>query len=431
MKKSSLAFIFLFLMIYANRADAQLTKGEPLDKIVAVVGNEIILKSDIMGQIALMAQQNPQVNPNDPAVYKQLLDALVNEKLLVTKAIEDSVVVSEDQIEGRWEAFLQTLMHQFGSEERIEQVYKKSLNRLKYELRDDIRNKLLSSNLVQQKIANITITPKEINDFYVNYRDSLPKVPETVEVYHITKYIQANTQEKKRIYELARSVRDSILRGGDFGDFAKRYSGDESTAPHNGELGWIEKGKFIPEFENAAFALQNNEISLPVETPFGFHLIQILDKKAETINTRHILFKISQTSADEERVVSLLDSLRKTALAKSNFSELARQNSDDKETKGYGGLIGKMPYTEMPSYFRESLEKLQDGAISEPIAFNADPSKPAYHIIWKKRTIPAHNPTVEEDYNYINDTALDMKKMRVYNEFIEQLRSELYWEVKD
>lgn len=431
MKKVKSLFLAIVLVFCSNIASAQINQGEVMDRVVAIVGNEIILQSDIIGQIALMAQQDPKLNPRDPALYQELLDAMINEKLLVTKAIEDSVVVSEEQIDARWQAFLQTLMHQFGSEERIEQVYKKSLNRLKFELRDDIRNKLLSSNLVQQTIANVTITPKEVEEFFKQYRDSLPRVPETIEVHHITKNVRANVDEKKRMMDLARAVRDSILKGGDFGEYAKRYSGDPGTANSSGELGWIERGRFFPEFENAAFSLQINEISLPIETPFGYHLIQLLDKRKESINTRHILFKISQTSDDKDESIKFLDSVRKRALENSNFADLAKVYSDDKETKGFGGLLGRMPLSEFPANFRLQLEKLQDGAISEPLPYNIDPTKPAFHIIWRKRTIPAHTASIEEDREYITNMALDMKKMRVYNEFIEKLRRELYWELKN
>lgn len=430
MKVNRIIILFIAILLIPKIASAQFTQGETMDKVIAVVGNEVILQSDILGQIAIMAQQNPSINPKDPAVYQQLLDAIINEKLLITKALEDSVVVTDDQIEARWQAFLQTLMQQFGSEERIEQVYKKSINRIKFEIRDDIRNKLLSSNLVQQVIMNVAITPKEVEEFYNNYRDSIQMVPTTVEIHHITKYVKANVDNKKKIFELARSIRDSLLKGGKFEDFAARYSDDAGTASSGGDLGWINKGKFFPEFESAAFALQINEISLPIETPFGYHLIQAIDKKKESINTRHILFKIASTSDDKDKVIIFLDSLRQVATEKNNFAELAKLFSDDKDSKGFGGFLGRMPLEEMPANFRNQVQALKDNEISSPQPYNVDATKPAYHIIWKKRTIPTHKANFEDDFDYLNDMALDMKKMRVYNEFVEKLRKELYWEVK-
>ncbi len=429
MKKYMLLSAIAFFAL-SNFALSQLSQGETMDKVIAVVGNEVILQSDILGQMALMAQQNPSIDPKDPVVYQQLLDAIINEKLLITKAIEDSVVVTDDQIEARWQSFLQTLMQQFGSEDRIEQVYKKSISRIKFEIRDDIRNKLLSSNLVQQLIMDVEITPKEVEEFYKKHADSIPIVPETVEISHITKYVKANLDEKKRIYDLARAVRDSILRGGKFEDFAARYSDDAGTASSGGELGWINKGKFFPEFENVAFSLQIDEVSLPVETPFGYHLIQVLDKRKETINTRHILFKVASTNADKDKAIAFLDSLREVSQKYNNFAELAKVYSDDKDSKGFGGLLGRMPIGEMPSNFRVQVESLKDNEVSSPQPYNVDATKPAYHIIWRKRTIPSHRANLSEDFDYLSDMALDMKKMEIYNNFIEKLRKELYWEVK-
>lgn len=428
MKKIILTVITLFSLV--NIAASQINKGETMDKVLAVVGNEVILLSDVRGQLAIMAQQDPRINPDDPKLFQELLDALINEKLLITKALEDSISVSDEQIEARWQAFLQTLLQQFGSEERIEQVYKKSINRIKFELRDDIRNKLLSANLIQQILGNVSITPKEVEEFYYAYKDSIPKVPETYEIYHLVKYVDVLKDEKKRTYDLARSVRDSILRGGKFEDFAARYSQDAATARNGGDLGWIGKGRLFPEFENVAYSLEPNEISKPVETPFGYHLIQVLDKKKESIHVRHILFKISQSTDDFNRTRAFLDSLRKVALEKKNFTELARMYSDDKETRGFGGFIGRLPASEIPSNFREQIEKLKDGDISEPLSYNVDKNKPAMHIIWKKATIPEHYATLEQDYDYINDLALDHKKMKIYNDYIQKLRKEIYWEVK-
>lgn len=428
MKKFLLLIFTLF--VSSQFAHSQLTRGETMDKVLAVVGNEVILLSDVRGQILMMAQQDPRVNPEDPQLFQEILDALINEKLLITKAIEDSIVVSDEQIEARWQAFLQTLIQQFGSEERVEQVYKKSINRIKFELRDDIRNKLLSANLVQQLIGNVSITPKEVEEFYNFYRDSIPKVPETYEIYHLVKYVEVQQDEKKRAFELARSVRDSILRGGDFESFAARYSQDFATSSKGGDLGWVSRGKFFPEFENAAFSLEPGDISRPVETPFGFHLIQVVEKKKDAIRARHILFKISQSTDDYERTRAFLDSLRLVAIERNNFTELARLHSDDKETRGFGGLIGRLPMSELPSNFRDQIKQLKDGGISEPLSYNVVQNKPASHIIYKKATIPEHYATLEQDYEYISNIALDHKRMKIYNDYIQKLRKEIYWEVK-
>lgn len=431
MKKILLISAVLVFLLATERANSQVSQGETMDKVVAVVGNEIILLSDIRGQLAMMASQNPNIKPDDPVVYKQILDAIINEKLLITKAIEDSIEVTDDQIEARWQAFLQTLLQQFGSEERIEQVYKKTLTRLKFELRDDIRNKMLSSNLVQKIISDINVTPKEVEEFFVSYKDSLPRVPKMVEVYHITKLIKPETDEKQRVFNLARSIRDSILRGGDFAKFAERYSGDAGTATNGGELGWINKGKFFPEFEAAAFALQVNEISMPTETPFGFHLIQVLDKRKDAIQTRHILFKIEQKSSDKDKAIQFLDSLKNLINKGEKFEDLAKIHSDDKDTKGFGGFIGKLPLSEFPSNIRTEIENLKDGEVSAPLSYSLEPTKPGFRLIYKKATIGEHYPNMIDDADYLKESALEMKKMRVYNDYIEQLRKELYWELKD
>lgn len=418
------------LLIPASRLFAQIEEGMPVDKIAAIVGNEVIMMSDVKGQLIMISQQNPSVNPNDPKAFAMLLDEMINEKLLITKAIEDSIVVSDEQIDQRWQTFLQTLIQQYGSEDRIEKIYQKSISRLKYELRDDIRNKILSSTLIQQKMMNIEISPKEIEEFYNSFKDSLQSVPPQYELYHIVKNVAPDTSAKRSLLNLAKSVRDSLLKGGDFADFAKRYSDDAASAADGGMLGWIEKGKFIAEFESAAFNMQLNEISTPVETPFGYHIIQVLDKRKESMQVRHILFKLSQTSDDKQRTIKFLDSLSTRVKNGESFEELAKLYSDDRESKGFGGYWGTFLINQMPAKLREYIDKIKDGEITEAIPFNTDVNKQSYHIILRKKYIPAHNASMETDSQYISKSALEMKKMKEYNDFIKKLRTELYWEIK-
>lgn len=405
----------------------QLQERQEIDKIVAVVGDEIIMQSDINSTIAFLASQNPKVNPNDPQLRKQILDNLINNKLMVTKAIEDSVEVLDEEVNQYLDFWIQEEVRRYGSEKRLEDVYGISVARLRYEYKDEVRKKLLAQKLQQKKFSSISVSPREVEEFYKRFADSIPPIPEQVEIYHIVKDVEANKTAKVDTYELAKKVRDSILAGGDFADFAKRYSGDPGTKDNGGELGWFDKGKLYPDFEKSAFALQIGEVSLPVETPFGFHIIQTLEKKKDAVRTRHILFKIGQTTDDIEVAKKILADIKKRAQSGENFEELARQFSTDKETKGFGGLIGKVPVTEMPV---DLIKQLPEGGISDPVLYKTEGGKTSYHIIYLKKRIPEHKATLADDYKQIEKFAIMEKQQKLFEEWVQSLRKELYWEIK-
>ncbi|ROL61923.1 parvulin peptidyl-prolyl isomerase, partial [Bacteroidetes/Chlorobi group bacterium ChocPot_Mid] len=231
--------------------------------------------------------------------------------------------------------------------------------------------------------------------------------------------------------ELAKKVRDSIVRGGLFSDFAKRYSQDPGSANSGGELGWVSKGKLLPEFEKAAFELLPGQTSMPVETPFGYHLIQTLDKNKDSVLSRHILFRVGQSEDDRKYVIGFLNSIRDSVAGGKDFESLAKIYSEETTSKGFGGYLGKMGLEEVPPNIREIVSKLKEGEISEPIPYNVDPSKPAYHIIYKKKEISEHKADLKEDYKLIEQRALAYKKMKMYEDWTAGLRKELYWEIKN
>ena len=411
---------------------AQMQEGETLDRIAAVVGKEIILKSDIDSYVAVAIQQDPSISKDSERLRKEILNNLINENLVVTKAIEDSVQVSDEEVEQRLELLIQQGIRRYGSEKRLEDVYGMSIERLRYEYRDIVRKQLLAETLKRQKFSNIKVTPAEVREFYEEYKDSLPPVPPQVELYHIVRHVETDSSTKMETFRLAKRVRDSIVAGADFGEMARNYSDDPGTKADGGELGWIEKGKLFPEFEKAAFQLQENEISLPVETPFGFHIIQTLEKEEERIKTRHILFKLGQSGTDREEAKNFLLDLKERVLEEGeSFEKLAREFSDDKETKGFGGLIGKMTMNELPDETQKIVKDLPEGGISDPMPYNADPTKPAYHILYKKEFIPQHQPNLEEDYKRMEQFAMNKKQNQLYQEWIRELRAELFWEIKE
>ncbi len=419
------------LSTYILTAQTTLTEGQTLDKIVAIVGEEIIMQSDIDGKLAILKQQNPGIDVKDTTIRKQVMDAAINEYLVVTKAIEDSVIITEDEINNEWERFKSDLVSYYGSYKRIEDIYGMSISRIQYEYRDIARKQLLSQKLQQEKFGNIKISPKEVEDFFEEYKDSLPQVPKQVELYHLVKYTTASQTAKEETYEYAKRIRDSIVNGGLFSDFAKRYSQDPGSAASGGELGWFSKGKLLIEFEKAAFELVPGQTSMPVETPFGYHIIQTLAKNKDSVMTRHILLRIGQSEDDKNSVLEYLKSFKDSVASGKDFEILAKKYSEETSSKGFGGSLGTMPLEQIPLSFKEQVLSIKVGEITEPLPYNIDPSKPAYHIIYKKREIPEHAPNLKDDFKILDQKALVHKKMKIYEDWINQLRSELYWEIKE
>ncbi len=413
-------------------ATAQVKEGQSVDKIVAVAGNEVILQSDVQTQMALLAQQDPSVmkNPNNPELLRRILDALVNEKLILIKAIEDSVKVSDDEVTERLNFQIQSLVQQLGSEKRVEEVYGMSIARIRRDFRDEIRKQLLTERKKQQKFMDIKPSQREVETFYRDYRDSLPLVPEQYELYHIVKYVDATTAAKDEARKMAQRVRDSILSGGSFADFAKRYSADPGSANSGGELGFVDKGKLVPEYEKVAYNLKPNEISDPVETPFGFHIIQLVEKRQSSINTRHILFKIGQSNDDVERTKAELAALKKKVEEGANFEELARANSDDEETKAFGGVIGPVESTRLGE-LASVVTALPDGGVSDPMPYAGSPTKVGFRIVYRKAKTPEHLMSLENDLKRVEQFATMFKRNKMYEDWVQELRNTIYWEVKD
>lgn len=400
-----------------------------MERIVAVVGKEIILKSDVDGQVSLVVQRNPSAaNENDPKLRDYVLDQLINERLIMTKAIEDSIDVTEDEITERMEYQIKSLVQQFGSEKRIEDVYGMSMSRIRREFRDEIRKQLLVERMRATKFGATKVTRGEADDFFKRYRDSIPKVPPKVDLYHIVKFVKASAQQKKEANELALRIRDSIMKGGSFSDFARRHSGDPGSAVNGGDLGTVERGKFVPAFENAAFGLQPDEISQPIETPFGFHVIQLISKSGNSITARHILIRVGQSEADKEVARSSLLEVKRQIAGGASFLELAKTASDERETAGFGGAMGQLELAQLPEDMKAIVTSLSDGGVSEPLPYTTDPTRQGYHILYRKSIIAEHAPTMDGDYKLLEQMATYEKRQRLEQEWLVELRRTLYWE---
>lgn len=398
-------------------------QSQVLDKIVATVGREIVLQSDIEGRIAMFMQQNPKINPSDPTLRKQVLDALISERLMVTKAVEDSIVVQEEEINQSLDFMMQNMMQTYGSEKRVEDLYGMSISRIRKNYREEVRKQLLVERLQQQRFMGVKCSNREVEDFYQQYRDSIRPIPASVELAHIVKHIKPSADAKDEVRKLALRIRDSLVKGVDFAELAKRHSGDPGSAASGGDLGWVDKGKLVSEYERAAYDLQPGETSQPTETPFGFHIIQTIEKRKDAVHTKHILLKLGGSTDDKKRVEQILSDLKERVSKGESFEELAKQYSDEKETQGFGGSMGTIELTRLPADLKSIVEALPEGGVTQPLPYMSDPTKPAMHIILKKKNFAEHAPSLASDYKKIEQMAVQQKQGRLMENFLKELRT--------
>ncbi len=418
MKKLLMILLFAVLSVNAQQV---------LDKIAAIVDNEIILKSEVDGQAAYVAAQR-RIDITDD-LRKQVLNAMIEEKLLYAQAEIDSIIVTEEQVEQQLEYQLNYIVQQYGSKEKVEEVYGMGLEAIRRELREDVRKNAMAQMVQSKKFSNIQASPREVEEFFLRYRDSLGQVPEKYTIAHIFINPKAGERMKAKARDFARTLLDSIKAGADFALLAKRYSEDPGSAAQGGDLGFVKKGVFFPEFEAAAFALSKNQLSGIVETPVGFHIIQLLDRKGQSIHTRHILVKTKADDKSELETIEFLSAIRDSIIKKNNtFEYYAKKYSDDKETGPFNGLLGTFEMSQLDQGLKETVFKLKEGEISFPKRIQLDDNNYGYHLVYLLKRKPAHTANLTDDYDDLKKLAEYGKKQKLYKNWMEELKSKIYWE---
>lgn len=401
-----------------------------LDKIVAVVDNEIILQSELDFQTNLLALQQ-RIDPSKPDIKKQILDQMIEEKLLYAKAKLDSISVTDDEVNRQVNYRVDMFIQQYGSKERVEQVYGMSIEKIKRELRDDVRKYLMAETLKQKKFGSVDITRREVEEFFDAYKDSLGLIPEKFKIAHIFINPKAGEKVKLEAKQKALAILDSIRAGKDFAEMAKKYSEDPGSAAQGGDLGFTKRGTLVPEYEAAAFALRVGQISEPVETVFGYHIIQLLARQGESIHTRQILIKIKNDEDTDLKAIEQLNDIRDSLrLDKGTFEYYAKKYSDDKETAKLGGLIGTYDVGQLDKSLLDIVGKLNVGEISFPKRVDLGQGIYGYQIVKLISKTPEHKPSIEKDYNEIKQAAELHKQQKLYTDWISELKKEIYWEVR-
>lgn len=417
--------LFLFFTL-AGMLNAQ----QVLDKIVAVVDSEIILQSEFDFRANVEAQQR-NIDPADPAFRRQVLNAMIEEKLLYAQAELDSLTVTDEQVKQQLDYQINYFMQQYGSREKLEQIYGMPIEKLKRSLQDDTKKNLMAEMLKQKKFAQLEASRKEIEEFYDIYKDSLGVVAEKFKIGHIFQNPKTGDRIKKKAKEFALSLLDSLKNGADFAKLATKYSEDPGSAAQGGDLGSVKRGVFYPEFEAVAFALAPNQLSGIVESPVGFHIIQLLERRGESIHSRHILIKVKSDDESDLKSIEFLTEIRDSIVrGKNTFEYYARTYSDDKANAKYGGDLGTFEASQLEKPLLDVIYKLKEGDISFPKRLDVDKNVYGYHIVKLEKRIPQHKANLDIDFPELKRMTEFYKKQKLFAKWIEEIKGRIHWEVR-
>lgn len=401
---------------------------EIVDRIIAVVDDEIILESEVMQYAQSLALQN-RVDPvkylQNDEIKVQILQELIDQRVLLAMAEEDSIVVEDREVKHELESRIEMLVNEVGSEEELERLYGIPMRDIRREFENNIRESMMVERLRQRKLSGVKVSRYEVEDFFRAHKEQLADRPETVELAHILLKVEPAELAEERALALIDSIHEAILEGADFEMMAKKFSQDPGTAKRGGLLGWAKRGDFVPEFEQAAFELEINDISPPVRTQFGYHIIRLNERQGEKTNTSHILIRLEATDADKGRVMALADSLYMLLQGGADFGELAAEFSQDDQTANEGGKLGAFLLKDMTPVYAAKIKALEENEFAEPFE-----SAMGIQILKALKRQKPRAFTLENDWEQISRMALNMKQEQVHSEWVNSLKKEVYIEVR-
>ena len=409
-------------------AFSSFAQRQVIDKVIATVGGELVLLSEIEEQRSLIQAQQGNLPENASCL---ILDNILAQKLLVNQAKLDSIEVGEEEVEAQLDARIeQILAYMNGSFEQFEAYYGQTVNEVKEQFREDLRNQLLAERMRGQVMTGIAVTPSEVKSFFARIpTDSLPYFDAEVEVGELALRPEVNAEQRKIALDKLAELRERIVDGGeDFAALAQTFSDDFGSGRIGGDLGWSTRGKFVPEFEAAAYSLEDGEISEPVETEFGFHIIQLLERRGNSIHCRHILVKPEITQEDLEKTAAKLDSIRNLiqtdslsfsiAVKRFGFKDVQSFNNDGRMVNPKtGNTFFEIGDLDPDVYF--TIDTMDVGTVSQAFQFRAQNGEILYRIVELQSQTNPHKANLEQDYSKIRAAAIEEKTSQFLSEWIE------------
>ncbi|MCU0429312.1 MAG: peptidylprolyl isomerase [Cytophagaceae bacterium] len=423
-------------------------QAQVIDRIIAKVDNYILLESEL--EAAYQQYLSSMEGPPPEDLKCRILETLLINKVLVAKAEIDSVVVDKAQVDGELDRRMQYFIRQIGSQEKLEQYYQKSVEELKQDLRPQVKEQLLTEKMQSLITDKVKVSPGDVKKFYNELpKDSLPFFSTEYEVGQLVKKAMVSKDQKQVARKKLIDIRQRILNGEDFCTLAEQFSEDFGSAKECGDLGYFNMGELVPPYEAAALKLkkpvydasgnivEQPQLSEVIESQFGFHIIQLLDRKGNSYRSRHILIKAVSSTKDVGVSATFLDSLRTEILKGSiAFEKAAKEYSDDKETSGNGGFFID-PTTGDSRILTENLEPgifftvdtMKVGSITRPMLMKSEDGSEAMRLIYFKSMTPPHQANLKDDYQKIYKAALEEKKNNAVNEWFDKTKTEVFIDI--
>lgn len=409
-----------FIVIIGNVA------AQEIDGIAAVLEEHVILKSLVEGQYQQALSQGT-VMPADAKCL--ILDQLLLEKLFLAEAERDSIYIAEEEIDKELNRRMEVFVNMFGSQDKLEEYYGKSIYDLKEEFRSDVRQQMLSERMKGNIFRGLSVSPKEVREFYDKIPlDSLPFFNSEVEIGQIVMYVKPTLKQKMEAQAKAEKIREEIINGSDFSFQALLYSDDPGSSDNGGDLGWVKRGSFVPDFEAVAFRLKPGEISEVVETEFGYHIIQLVKKEGNRINAKHVLISSATDFTNLEtirtEITAVKNRLHEGTLT---FQKAVSIYSEDDQTKYSGGLMTNketgntfFEMNKLEGQIAVELAGINPGDFSTVISYKSLRGKEGFRIIYLKSETPAHKASIDTDYSKIKAVAKQSKQAEALEKWIEE-----------
>lgn len=433
--------IGVVLLLAAGTASAQSTsqslgdleERQVIDRIAAVVGDRVILASELAGQLQMLFVQSGQRPRNQDqldSLKEMVLEQMIQDQLLLIAARQDtSIVVREDEVEQALDEHIARIASQFETNDEFLSALGRegfTLREFKRQYRDEVENQILKQRLVQSKLYNVSVSRHEVEEFYNQFRDSIPIQPEAVKLAHILLRTTASDEIEDSVRAQIGELRQRVLEGADFASISSRYSG-LGAAANGGNLGYVSRDDLIPELSRAAFNLNVGDISGVIRSPLGYHVLTCEGKRDERIKLRHIVLPVTPSAEDTARTLQLADSLLAEARSGTDFRELAKAYSRDDDTRAQGGELGWFALEDLPQRFKDVVQGWQTpGEFRGPVT-----SEQGIHILHLLDYRPESEMTIEDDFDQIKEMARQEKTAKLIDDWIIELKDKTYVDVRD